>query len=69
MLFSDADLSTPIEEVERLRAALDAMPAAGVAIGSRALPDSDVRVRQNIIRQTMGKTFNLMVRALAPVDP
>lgn len=60
VLFSDADLSTPIEELERLRAALAA--GAHVAIGSRALPDSDVRVRQNILRQTMGKTFNLIVR-------
>lgn len=66
VLFSDADLSTPIEEVERLRAALranpESRPRADIAIGSRALPDSDVRVRQNIVRQTMGKTFNLIVR-------
>ena len=62
VLFSDADLSTPIEEFERLRVALDGLPPRDIAIGSRALPDSDVRVRQNIIRQTMGKTFNLIVR-------
>ena len=65
VLFSDADLSTPIEEVERLRARLesgnDGRPA-DIAIGSRSLPESDVRVRQNIVRQTMGKTFNLIVR-------
>ena len=60
VLFSDADCSTPIEEFERLRAAIDA--GADVAIGSRAMPDSDVRVRQGVIRQTMGKTFNLLVR-------
>ncbi len=52
LLFSDADLSTPIAEVERLVAALDA--GADVAIGSRALVDSDVRVRQAWWRQSMG---------------
>lgn len=60
VLFSDADCSTPIEELERLRAAIDS--GADVAIGSRAMKDSDVRVRQGIIRQTMGKAFNLLVR-------
>jgi glycosyltransferase involved in cell wall biosynthesis len=61
VLFTDADLSTPIEEVEKLSAAtrerdLDA------AIGSRALPGSRVEERQSILRQSMGKTFNRVVR-------
>jgi dolichyl-phosphate beta-glucosyltransferase len=63
VLFSDADLSTPIEEFDRLRRALDA--GAQVAMGSRALAESEVRVRQNVIRQTMGKTFNLLVRMVS----
>ncbi len=59
-LFSDADLSTPIEEVEHL---VDAMAdGAQVAIGSRALPDSDVRVRQAWWRQSMGRVFNRVVQ-------
>ena len=63
LLFSDADLSTPIAEVERLIAALEA--GGDVAIGSRALADSDVRVRQAWWRQSMGRAFNRFVRLVA----
>ncbi|UCH35354.1 MAG: glycosyltransferase family 2 protein [Armatimonadota bacterium] len=64
VLFSDADLSTPIEESEKL---LDAVEREGydIAIGSRGLPQSDLRVRQPWYRETMGRVFNLMVRAVA----
>ena len=62
-LFSDADLSTPIEEVDRLIDALD--DGVDIAIGSRALPASDVRVRQAWWRQSMGRIFNQVVRRLA----
>lgn len=62
-LFSDADLSTPIEEVDRLIEAIDG--GADVAIGSRALPESDVRVRQAWWRQSMGRIFNQVVRRVA----
>lgn len=62
ILFSDDDLSTPIEEFDKLLAAL--RTGADVAIGSRALPGSDVRVRQRRPRELMGKTFNLLVRLL-----
>ena len=62
ILVTDADLSTPIEEVEKLRAALDA--GAGVAIGSRALRDSRVEVSQPLYRVLMGKGFNLIVQAV-----
>ena len=62
ILFSDDDLSTPIEEFDKLLAALQA--GADVAIGSRALPGSDVRVRQRRPRELMGKAFNLLVRLL-----
>jgi dolichyl-phosphate beta-glucosyltransferase len=63
ILMSDADLSTPIEEVEKL---LDPILSEGyqVAIGSRALPGSDVRVHQPWYRENMGKVFNLFVQAL-----
>ena len=63
ILFSDADLSTPIEEIRVLSAALDA--GIDVAFGSRAIRGSDVVVRQPFYRQTMGKAFNLFVRVLA----
>jgi dolichyl-phosphate beta-glucosyltransferase len=60
ILFLDADLSTPIEEIEKFWPVIRA--GHDIVIGSRALPGSDVQVRQNRIRQLMGKTFNLFVR-------
>lgn len=60
ILFSDDDLSTPIGELDKLLAAIAA--GADVAIGSRALPGSDIQVRQRRPRELMGKIFNLLVR-------
>ncbi|HEY8863960.1 MAG TPA: dolichyl-phosphate beta-glucosyltransferase [Candidatus Dormibacteraeota bacterium] len=62
ILVTDADLSTPIEELEKLRAALH--DGAGVAIGSRALRASRVEVSQPAYRVLMGKVFNLLVQAV-----
>lgn len=60
VLFTDADLSTPIEEVtgflERLEKDQD------VVIGSRALPDSRVEIHQNFLRESMGKIFNFIAQ-------
>jgi len=63
LLFSDADLSTPIEEVERLFQALRA--GHDIAIASRALPESKLPVRQPWYRELVGRAGNLLVRALA----
>ena len=60
ILVTDADLSTPVEELEKFWRELEA--GADVVIGSRALPGSDIRARQTVVRETMGKTFNLLVR-------
>ena len=62
ILVSDADLSTPLEELEKLEARLDA--GYDVAIGSRGLAESDIRKRQPFYRETMGKTFNRIVRVI-----
>ena len=62
ILLTDADLSTPIEELDKLQAALG--DGAGVAIGSRALRKSRVEVSQPFYRVVMGKTFNLIVQAV-----
>ena len=62
VLFSDADLATPIEELAKLEARMDA--GADVVIASRALPDSDIRTRQHPAREMMGRTFNVVVRTL-----
>lgn len=62
ILVTDADLSTPIEELEKLQAALNS--GAGVAIASRALRESRVEVSQPLYRVLMGKVFNLIVQAV-----
>jgi dolichyl-phosphate beta-glucosyltransferase len=63
ILFSDADLSTPIEEAARL---LERQRETGAdaVLGSRALPDSWITRPQGRLRRLAGKTFNRMVRLL-----
>ncbi|MBK7931339.1 MAG: glycosyltransferase family 2 protein [Bryobacterales bacterium] len=61
VLFSDADLSAPIEEFDKLWAAVEREQAA-VAIGSRALNRGLIGVRQSLFRETAGRFFNLVVR-------
>ena len=61
ILFSDADLSTPIEDIERLFTML-LEEGYDIAIGSRSLEESDVRVHQPWYRELMGKIFNKIVR-------
>jgi len=63
VLFSDADLSTPIEEVEKLLAELRA--GADVAIASRGLPESNLVKRQPWYRELVGRAGNLLVRMMA----
>ncbi len=62
-LFSDADLSTPIEETDRFLKYLD--EGYEVVIGSRALSGSNVVVSQNRMRETMGRIFNAFAQLLA----
>src|SRR5262245_1183832 len=59
VLFSDADLSTPIEELSRLLSVATDRNAA-VVIGSRAVDRSMVEIRQSPLRQLAGMTFNLL---------
>ncbi|HIE09306.1 MAG TPA: glycosyltransferase family 2 protein [Armatimonadetes bacterium] len=62
-LFTDADLSTPIEELPKLeRAILE--EGFDVAIASRGLLQSKLVVRQPFWREILGRTFNLYVQAL-----
>ena len=60
LLYTDADLSTPIEEADKLVATLDG--GADVAIGSRSVRGAQVEVRQPLYRVLMGKTFNKAMR-------
>ena len=60
VLFSDADLSSPIEEAPKLLDALEA--GADIAIGSRWLRAETQTQRQPLHRQVFGRIFNLMLR-------
>ncbi|MBI5102924.1 MAG: glycosyltransferase family 2 protein [Nitrospirae bacterium] len=62
VLMSDADMSTPIEEIERLLPYM--RDGIDIALGSRGLRESDLEIRQPWYREWMGKTFNLLVRGL-----
>jgi dolichyl-phosphate beta-glucosyltransferase len=61
ILYTDADLSTPIAEIEKLcRAARQ--QAATIAIGSRAVDRTLVEVHQPALRELSGRAFNLVMR-------
>lgn len=64
ILFSDADLSTPIEDMERLLPPIS-RGVCDIAIASRALPESNLDVRQPPHREWMGRRFNKLVQMLA----
>ena len=61
VLFTDADLSTPIAEVGKLLSALESS-VADAAVGSRALQRELIGVHQPFFRETAGRFFNLLVR-------
>ncbi len=63
ILFCDADLATPIEELVGLNEAMQA--GAEIAIGSRAVSGSVLAIRQPWYRIFAGRTLNLLVRCLA----
>lgn len=60
VLLSDADLSTPIEDLERLEPRLGA--GAALVFGSRAVAASELGRRQPLYRELMGRTFNRLIR-------
>lgn len=61
--FSDADLSTPIEELPRLREQLG--PGCEVVIGSRATPGAVIETHQPKRREAMGRAYNRLLQLLA----
>lgn len=63
VLFSDADLSTPLAELDKLMAAVST-GGHEVAIGSRGVDRSLIGVRQPLHREVAGRIFNLHMRAL-----
>ena len=63
VMFTDADLSAPIDEAERLFAAIE-QEGADLAIGSRWLATSRQTHRQPLYRQFFGRCFNALTRAV-----
>ena len=62
ILFTDADLSSPIEEAPKLLAALE--EGADIAIGSRWMRSELQSRRQSVARQAMGRIFNFILRLI-----
>ena len=63
-LMCDADLSTPIEELNTLKKALVESDGAQIAIASRAVAGANVEKHQSLMRESSGRFFNLIVRVL-----
>jgi len=61
VLFTDADLSAPIEEADKLLAALE---THDVVIGSRAVDRSLIEIHQSSFREFAGIVFNTVVRLI-----
>lgn len=64
-LFTDADGSTPIEELDSLDQALDELGGEGVAIASIALPGSNVLSPQSKVRSFAGRLGNWLIQIMA----
>lgn len=62
VMFTDADMSSPIEEAERLFAAIDA--GADIAIGSRWLTGRRIVHKQPLYRRLFGRCFNALTRSV-----
>jgi dolichyl-phosphate beta-glucosyltransferase len=64
-LMTDADMSTPLEDIVSLAEALD--NGCDIAMGSRGLPDSRVLLHQPAVRELMGKAFNVLLRLVTGI--
>jgi glycosyltransferase involved in cell wall biosynthesis len=63
LLLTDADLSAPIDEYAKLAEAARDFDL-DIVFGSRAAPGALIEVRQNPVREYMGKCFNLLMRSM-----
>jgi dolichyl-phosphate beta-glucosyltransferase len=68
LFFTDADLSTPAEEIGKFLEHFRKNPQIDILVGNRARRDSDVAKRQSLVRRSMGKLFNLVLRMLAEAE-
>ncbi len=64
ILFMDADLATPLEEIPRIYGIIKESNV-GLVFGSRDMPDSQLLKHQPGLREVSGRVFNKIVQALA----
>ncbi|MCL5005801.1 MAG: glycosyltransferase family 2 protein [Acidobacteria bacterium] len=67
ILFTDADLSAPIEETDKLLAAMESS-SSDAAVGSRALDRKLIGIHQPWTREFAGRCFNFFVRLLTGLN-
>ncbi|MBI3786172.1 MAG: glycosyltransferase family 2 protein [Deltaproteobacteria bacterium] len=65
VLFSDADLSTPVEDIDKMLPFME--QGYDLVIGSRAHAGSEIRQHQHFAREIAGKFFNVCVRLIVGV--
>ena len=65
--FMDADLSTPLPEMERFIARFSGSPPVDVLVGNRQHARSEILTQQHFLRRKMGQTFNAILRAIAGI--
>ena len=61
VLYCDADNATPFEEVEKL---LDFIPDYPVVVGSRYLKESNIKVKQPLIRRILSRLGNVLIQVV-----
>jgi dolichyl-phosphate beta-glucosyltransferase len=68
VFFTDADLSTPLYEIDRALSVFGSDRDLHIIVGNRQHPDSEIIRHQSWVRERMGKTFNALVRWLAGIE-
>lgn len=66
--FMDADLSTPLPEVDRFLARFEEAPRVDVLVGNRRHEHSVILQRQAFVRRRMGRAFNALLRAIVGIE-
>ena len=66
--YMDADLSVPISGVQPFVDYFRAHPEAGVLVGNRQHPASNIVKSQSLLRRKMGQTFNRILKSFASAE-
>lgn len=66
--FMDADLSTPLPEIDGFLAHFEAHPEVDILVGNRQHPGTAILKHQSLVRRKMGQAFNGVLRCIAGVS-